>query len=101
MTYTLDRLVETVNALGLLGRKGEHLSRTHYHRILQHPIYCGIIRYSGEEYEGKHERIIRRSSLTMYSWSIGRRSKPKRTETQAIPLPRPLPLRRMRLLHHH
>jgi len=74
--YTLDRLVAAVNALGLVGRKGEHLSRTHYHRILQHPIYCGIIRYSGEEYEGKHEPILSKKLFDDVQAVIGRRSRP-------------------------
>jgi DNA invertase Pin-like site-specific DNA recombinase len=75
--YTIDRLVETVNALGLVGRKGEYLSRAHYHRILQHPIYCGIIRYSGEQYEGKHEPIITKQLFDAVQETMSRRSRPK------------------------
>jgi site-specific DNA recombinase len=74
--YTLDRLVETVNALGLVGRKGEYLSRSHYHRILQHPIYCGIINYSGEQYEGKHEPIVSKNLFDEVQQVISHRSRP-------------------------
>jgi site-specific DNA recombinase len=74
--YTLDRLLETVNALGLVGRKGEHLSRSHYHRILQHPIYCGIIRYNEKVYEGKHEPIISKKLFDAVQAVIGHRSRP-------------------------
>jgi site-specific DNA recombinase len=74
--YTIDRLVEIVNALGLVGRKGEHFSRSHYHRLLRHPIYCGIIRYSGEQYEGKHEPLISKKLFDEVQVVISHRSRP-------------------------
>jgi site-specific DNA recombinase len=73
---TLDRLVQTVNAMGLVGRNGECLSRSHYHRILQHSIYCGIIHYSGENYEGTHQPIISKKLFDDVQKVIGRRSRP-------------------------
>ena len=57
-TYTLDRLTQSVNELGLTGRHGRPLARCQYHRVLQNPIYCGIIRYNEEFYEGRHEPIV-------------------------------------------
>ena len=74
--YTLDRLSETINALGLVGRKGEYFSRSHYHRILQQPIYCGIIRYSGEEYEGKHQPIVSKTLFDDVQSVIRHRARP-------------------------
>ena len=75
--YTLDRLVETMNALGMVNRCGNFLSRTQYHRLLQNPLYCGIIRYSGEDHEGKHEAIFPKSLFDAVQAVIGNRSKPK------------------------
>jgi site-specific DNA recombinase len=45
-------------ALGLTNRLGKPLSRAQFHRMFQNPLYCGIIRYQGESYEGKHVPIV-------------------------------------------
>jgi site-specific DNA recombinase len=76
-TYTIDRLVKVVNELGMLGRNGKPLFRTQYHRILQNPLYCGIIRYSGEEYEGKHQAIVSKELFDNAAEVMARKSKPK------------------------
>jgi site-specific DNA recombinase len=57
-TFTIDRLRETVNGLGLRSRNGKAPSRSQYHRILENPLYCGIIDYGNESYEAKHEPIV-------------------------------------------
>ena len=59
-TFTIDRLRETVDGLGFLSRKGKRVSRSQYHRILENPLYCGIINYGNETYEGKHMPIVSR-----------------------------------------
>jgi len=56
--YSLRRLYETINNLGLIGRKNKMLSISNYQYFLKNPFYCGLIRYNGELYEGKHEPII-------------------------------------------
>jgi site-specific DNA recombinase len=66
--YTLDHLMTVINGLGLTSRPYKTngprrrgitpLSRSHYHRLLHNPIYCGIFRYRGELYEGRHEPIV-------------------------------------------
>ena len=55
--YTLDRLI-AAPAPGITSKSGKPLSRSLYHRMLQNPLYCGIIRNRGEYFEGKHEPII-------------------------------------------
>src|SRR5439155_27011022 len=57
-TFTIDRLKEAVNEIGLTNRSGKPLSRPQFHRMLQNPIYCGILRYGNESYEAKHEPIV-------------------------------------------
>src|SRR2546430_4143297 len=52
--YTVDRLMETMNALGLTNRRDKPLSRAQYHRVLSNPLYCGLILYGGESSQGKH-----------------------------------------------
>ncbi len=76
-TFTIDRLAETVNRLGLRTRSGKPLIRCQYHRILQNPLYCGIIRYGGEEYEAKHEAIVPKDHFDEVQRIIETKSKPK------------------------
>jgi site-specific DNA recombinase len=75
--YTLDRLKEVVDTLGMTNRSGKLLSRAQYHRMLQNPLYCGIIRYSGESYTAKHEPIVSKALFDAVQEMIGRKSKPK------------------------
>jgi site-specific DNA recombinase len=76
-TYTIDRLQEKMNALGMIARNGEPLCRAQYHRILQNPIYCGIISYAGAEYEGKHEALVTKNLFDKVREVMTRKSKPK------------------------
>ncbi len=76
-TYTIDRLVEALSALGLTSRTGNPLSRPQYHRLLQNPIYCGVICYGNETYEAKHEPIVSRDLFDAVQAVISRKSKPK------------------------
>jgi len=56
--YTLDRLVETMRALGFATRTNKLLYRSVSQAILTNPLYYGMIRYWGEIFEGAHEPII-------------------------------------------
>ncbi len=76
-TFTIDRLCKAVNELGLTNRKGNLLSRSQYHRILQNPLYCGIIRYGGGEYEAKHQAIVPKDLFDQVQKVIQTKSKPK------------------------
>ncbi|MDB5358537.1 MAG: hypothetical protein JWN24_4990 [Phycisphaerales bacterium] len=81
-TYTLDRLSETVNGLGLTNAsgtkfKGKPLSRVQYSRFLQNPIYYGTFCYGGEHYEGKHEPIITKALFDQCQEVMARKSQPK------------------------
>jgi site-specific DNA recombinase len=75
-TYTLERLAEAVNGLGFISRYGQPFRPTQYHRILQNPLYCGIIRYGGEELEGKHQPIISKKLFDAVQAVISQRSRP-------------------------
>ncbi len=66
-----------MNGLGMTGKKGEPLSRAQYHRLLSNPIYCSIIRYSGELHEGKHEPIVTKNLFDRVQAVMTRKSKPK------------------------
>ena len=81
-SYTIDRLSEAMGTLGLTNaagtkHKGNPLSRVQYHRLLQNPIYYGIICYGGEHYEGKHEPLISKSLYDECQQVLARKSQPK------------------------
>ncbi len=84
--YTLDRLTDTVNAMGLVSHqrtyrgkpcKGRALTRPQYHRMLQNPIYYGVISYGGELHEGKHQPLISKQLFEQVQAVMSRKSKPK------------------------
>jgi DNA invertase Pin-like site-specific DNA recombinase len=57
--YSLDGLAAYAESIGLVGRfKNKRITKSNIVRILINPIYCGIIKYTGEVFEGKHEPII-------------------------------------------
>jgi site-specific DNA recombinase len=75
--YTLTRLANAVASLGLTTRRGRPLSRAQCHRLLRNPIYYGIIRYTGEFYEGRHKPIISKNLFDTVQQMMTKRSKPK------------------------
>jgi len=78
--YSLSRLRETINFLGLTGKKKETLSISNYHYILKNPIYYGLIRYNGETYEGTHEPIITKKLFDKCQEAMNQRSKPHKKQ---------------------
>ncbi len=75
--YTTERLMQTVNTLGLTNRYGDPLSRNQYHRLLRNPLYYGLIRYKGEYYEGKHEPLITKAVFDAAQAAMKQKSKAK------------------------
>ncbi len=74
--YTLKRLRDSFNALGLTGKRTT-LSISNYHNMLRNPFYYGVMRYSGELYEGKHPAIISKSLFDECQEVMKRKSKSK------------------------
>jgi len=56
--YTIKRLVDTLYTEGLRNKNGNKVNRSTLHRLISDPFYCGYIIWNGEEYDGKHKRII-------------------------------------------
>ena len=75
--YTLERLTDTVNSLGLISRQGNPLSRAQYHRLLQNPLYYGLIDYKGELHQGTHEPLIGKALFDAVSAVASEKSKPR------------------------
>ena len=78
-TYTLKQVREKVNALGLIGKKGRELSVSNYQYILRNPVYFGLIRFSGELYEGKHDPLISKQLFDRCQEVMSRKAKPKQS----------------------
>ncbi len=74
--YTLARLRETMNALGL-SAWNRPLAISNYQYILKNPIYTGLMRIKGEIYEGKHEPIISKALFDACQRVMLQRRKPK------------------------
>ena len=55
---SLSQLVIVARDLGLRTRNGGSLGKAALHKLLQHPIYYGAIRWKGILYPGKHEPLI-------------------------------------------
>ena len=75
--YTLDRLAQTINDLGLISRQGEPLSRAQYHRLLRNPIYHGLIDYKGELHQGTHEPLVTKELFDAVADVADAKSKPR------------------------
>jgi site-specific DNA recombinase len=43
---------------GLTGRDGGPICLLSLQQMIANPFYCGLLRYQGEVYEGKHEPLI-------------------------------------------
>jgi len=56
--YTLRDLANKLSELGLESRTGKRLRNGLILDILKNPFYCGVFKYKGEIYQGKHEPII-------------------------------------------
>lgn len=61
--WTLRNLLAEITRRGLDTTPGPRtpskpLVLSHFHRLLQHPYYKGIVRYRGVEYPGKHEPLV-------------------------------------------
>jgi len=61
--WTLRRLLAEVTDRGLISVAGpktpsKPLGLSHFHGLLRHPYYVGIVRYRGVLYEGRHEPLV-------------------------------------------
>ena len=59
--YTLSEISEKTKSWGLRSKKGEYLSKSVIHRLIQKPFYYGEMVIKGERYIHCHARIIDRA----------------------------------------
>ena len=61
--WSVERLLDELTRRGLTNtataaRPTRPLYPSHFHKLLKHPYYKGVVRYCGVEYEGRHERLV-------------------------------------------
>ena len=61
--WSIRGLLEEVTARGLTSVPGPNtpskpLQVAHFHRLLRHPYYTGVVRYRGVVYAGRHEPLV-------------------------------------------
>ncbi len=81
--FTFAQVRRKINDLGLTGYRDGLLSISNYQYLLKNPFYHGLIRYSGEFYEGKHEPIISKKLFDDVQDVMTRKSKPKTKELKS------------------
>jgi len=74
----LEDISEFLAQRGILSRGGKKIHKTRATFILSNPFYCGLFRYAGEIYEGKHEPIIAKKIFDKVQEILKQRGKPHR-----------------------
>ncbi len=64
---------QKIYAEGARNKNGRKIGKTSVHRILCDPFYCGRIIWKGQNYEGKHERLITQEMFDRIQTKLRRR----------------------------
>jgi site-specific DNA recombinase len=75
--YSLEAVGRVLTERGLLTRYGKPLVRAQIHRILQNPIYYGLLNYGSESYEGSHAKIVSKGVFDRVQAALLKKAKPK------------------------
>src|SRR6266536_2444476 len=57
-SWTILRLTESLEEKGLRNRRGSPPGPSAVHRMLKNPVYAGVVRWKGVEYEGRHTALV-------------------------------------------
>ncbi|MBU1124358.1 recombinase family protein [Patescibacteria group bacterium] len=76
--HSLRTLAKALKEIGLRSHKENVLSISSVHRMLQNPVYYGMITRKGELYEGTHEPIISKNLFDEVQMVIAGRARKKR-----------------------
>lgn len=82
---TLKGIRETLVGLGLTGQLGRPVAISKVQDALKNPIYCGIIRFKGELYEGKHEPLITKALFDKCQEVMTQKCHPKKAVLEKFP----------------
>ncbi|HEV8572716.1 MAG TPA: recombinase family protein [Actinomycetota bacterium] len=59
-SWSLSSLTEALASKGLRNRGGNPPGMSAVHRMLQNPVYAGVVRWKGVDREGRHTPLVRR-----------------------------------------
>ncbi len=82
-SHTPPKIAEIANKdWGFRTRKfkkqgGKPLSRSTIYKIFTDPFYCGMIRYNGQLYPGKHDAMVTVEQFDKVQLMLGRKGKPR------------------------
>ena len=76
--YTLQAIANFLDKSGFRSYKGNVLTVSSIQRMLQKPIYYGVIKFNGEIYQGEHEPIISKKIFDKVQTVMANKSKKKR-----------------------
>ena len=88
--YSPPKIAEIANKeWGFRTRKfrkqgGKPLSRSTIYKIFTDPFYCGMIRYNGQLYPGKHDPMVTVEEFDRVQFLLGKKGKP-RPKTHEFP----------------
>ncbi|NCS72490.1 MAG: hypothetical protein GW775_04470, partial [Candidatus Magasanikbacteria bacterium] len=82
----LEDISDFLAQRGIISRGGKKIHKTRATFILSNPFYCGLFRYAGEIYEGKHQPIIAKKIFDKVQEVLKQRGKPRR-KTKNEPQP--------------
>lgn len=75
--YSLNKLTEQMEKLGLKSKFGRPLSRSHVQKLLSNPFYIGANRWVDKEYPGLQEPIIDKATFNAVQKKMTRPNAPK------------------------
>ncbi len=78
--FSLYDLAKETQRWGLIGRKGEPVHKSKIARLLQNPIYYGVIRFKGEMYEGSHPPLISKKLFDKVQEILSSNSRPQQRD---------------------
>ncbi len=79
--YSLYKLMSYSSSIGLINKtNGASLCRSKIQYILSNSLYCGLINYNGEVFEGRHEPIVSRELFYKVQEIMKKKSKPIKTK---------------------
>jgi site-specific DNA recombinase len=84
--FLFDNGVKTKASNRWMSEGGRAWKRDQITAFLSNPFYCGLFRYAGELYEGKHEPIISKQLFDKVQSVLKERSKPQVKTKQPKPL---------------
>jgi site-specific DNA recombinase len=74
---SLSLLVKKIKDLGLRTRSGSVLYKGPLHHILKNPMYCGMIRWEGNLYQGSHEPLVSKALFNAVQDRLRSKSSPQ------------------------